>query len=103
MRTTPLCCSLSAMFNVSRLVTVGALAVIFSGCVRPKASPNAQFEKLSGEYLEKHLAWRPTMGMGLGLHQYDGRLTDFSRASLNAELRRLKRFDEELARFNPQK
>lgn len=82
-------------FSVAMLGTL----VLF-GCARPKVSPDAQFQKLSDDYLEGHLAWRPTVGMSLGFHQYDGRITDFRRASLDAELRRLKEFQARLARFD---
>ena len=36
----------------------------------------------------------------LGLHEYDGKLTDYSGASVEAELRRLKSFAERLAALN---
>ena len=38
-----------------------------------------QFEQLSREYLAGYLAWRPQSGTSLGFHEYDGKLTDFSR------------------------
>lgn len=76
------------------------LSLAFTGCLWPKASPDARLQKLSAEYLEGHLAWRPTTGMTLGLHEYDGRITDFSRASLDSELRRLKRFEQVLGEIN---
>src|SRR5436190_15066660 len=90
------------MFNVLRLVGFTALALAMAGCTRPKVSPDVRLQKKSSDYLEAHLAWRPAIGMGLGLHQYDGRISDFSRASLRAELRRLKQFDAELAEFDPE-
>ena len=74
--------------------------IILSGCASPKTSPDAEFQKLSEEYLRGYLAWRPSIGMSLGLHEYDGLVTDFRRASLDAELRRLKEFDAKLARLN---
>ncbi|HEY0549378.1 MAG TPA: DUF885 family protein, partial [Verrucomicrobiae bacterium] len=76
-------------------------ALLFQGCARPRVSPDAEFQRTSEEYLKGHLAWRPASGMALGLHEYDGRITDFSRASLDAELRRLKQFDARLARLSP--
>ncbi len=76
-----------------------ALGVIFLvGCVRTRVSPEARFHELGAEYLVGHLAWRPTVGMTLGLHQYDGLITDFRLASIEAELLRLKRFDGLLSR-----
>jgi len=41
-------------------------------------------------------------GNFLGLHEYDGKLTDYSRASIEAELARLKRHDECWLHWTPQ-
>ena len=69
--------------------------------VQPADSPpnNAErkFNQLAEEFITGYLAWRPQTGTTLGLHEYDGKLTDYSRPSLDAELARLKRFDEQLA------
>jgi uncharacterized protein (DUF885 family) len=65
--------------------------------VSPPGPADAKFNELSEEFIAGHLAWRPQMGTTLGLHEYDGKATDYSRASLDAELARLKRFDQQLA------
>ncbi len=59
-------------------------------------SGDAAFERLADEYLTGYLAWRPLQAMQLGFHEYDGKLTDFSRASLDGEISRLKEFDRRL-------
>jgi uncharacterized protein (DUF885 family) len=79
------------------------VALFLQGCARPRVSPDAEFQRAANEYLKGHLAWRPASGMALGLHEYDGRITDLSRASLDAELRRLKQSDAKLARLSPKK
>lgn len=56
-----------------------------------------QFTKLADEYIDGYLAWRPATGTSLGLHDYDGKITDYSRSSLRKEHTRLQRFDRELA------
>jgi len=38
-----------------------------------------------------------------GFHEYDGKVTDFSQRSLEAELARLKMFDERLANLNTER
>ena len=63
----------------------------------PSNAADTKFSELSEEFIAGYLAWRPQIGTTLGLHQYDGKLTDYRRASLDAELARLKRFDEQLA------
>ena len=85
------------------------LIVIFLACAgcaqvstqQKGGNPNAAFEKSVNEYIDGYLVWRPQAGTGLGFHQYDGKITDFRKASLDAELARLKDFDARLATFDP--
>jgi uncharacterized protein (DUF885 family) len=89
------------MLNALRWLGLAVLlSFTFTGCLRPKVTRQGNFEKLTNDYLDGHLAWRPTVGMTLGLHQYDGRITDFSRASLDSELRRLKHFERNLGEID---
>jgi uncharacterized protein (DUF885 family) len=76
--------------------------LLLAGCAKPSATStqrnaDAAFEQLADDYLGGYLKWRPQTGTSLGLHQYDGKVTDFSSNSLAAELARLKSFDRELA------
>ena len=83
-----------------------ALLVTAAGCAgasdKSPSSPDAdqRFAQISDEFVQGYLAWRPQVGTSLGLHEYDGKLTDFSRDSLDAELMRLRRFDQTLATLN---
>ena len=76
---------------------------LLMGCEHVKTSwggkSDAEFIALSDEYISGFLAWRPQTGMELGWHEYDGKITDFSRESMSAELRRLKAFAKRLAAF----
>jgi hypothetical protein len=49
-------------------------------------SGDPAFNQLADEYLKGYLAWRPLEAMQLGFHEYDGKLTDYSRASIDGEL-----------------
>jgi len=60
------------------------------------ASGDAAFQKLSDDYIDGYLAWRPADGVALGYHQYDGKVTDLSKESMGKELGRLKSFDQQL-------
>ena len=60
------------------------------------SASDREFQKVAEEFLAGHLQWRPAQGVALGLHEYDGRTTDYSRASLDAELARLKNFERRL-------
>jgi uncharacterized protein (DUF885 family) len=60
-------------------------------------SGDAAFQKLADDYIDGYLAWRPSFGVSVGYHQYDGKVTDVSKASIDKELARLKDFDNRLA------
>jgi uncharacterized protein (DUF885 family) len=62
---------------------------------------DAEFNRVADDYIAGYLAWRPQVGTSLGLHQYDGKLTDYSPTSLQAELARLKSFEQRLNQMNP--
>lgn len=63
------------------------------------AKADAEFNKMADEFLTGYLAWRPGMAVALGLHEHDGRITDFSRTSLSLEHTRLKLFEQRLRKF----
>jgi uncharacterized protein (DUF885 family) len=65
--------------------------------------PEADFTAVSDEFIKGYLNARPLLGTQLGLHEYDGRTFDFSRLALDAELQRLRRFDDRLRKIDPQK
>jgi uncharacterized protein (DUF885 family) len=64
---------------------------------------DAEYEAVAEEYIKTYLAAHPLEGTSLGLHEYDGKITDYSHLALDAELSRLRRFDDRLAKFDPAK
>ena len=64
------------------------------------AAADAEFTRLAEEYLTGYLAWRPLLAVNLGLHEHDGKMGDYRRASLDAEHARLKRYRERLAQLD---
>jgi uncharacterized protein (DUF885 family) len=83
------------------------LPLLWAGCAQPEKpaasamqTGDSGFSRLADEYIAGYLAWRPQTGTTLGLHEYDGKLTDYSQASLAAELARLKSFDEKLSKLD---
>ena len=56
---------------------------------------DADFNKLALDYIGGYLAARPLQGVALGLHQYDGKIGDYSRLAIDAEVERLKRFQDQ--------
>jgi uncharacterized protein (DUF885 family) len=85
-----------------------ALSVLFGICAtlpQPASSaeddPNAAFDKLVEEYLTGYLTWRPQTGTALGFHEYDGKVTNLSKPSQDAEVARLKSFEQQLQALDP--
>lgn len=66
-------------------------------------TPDGEYEAVAEEYIKGYFAARPLQGTALGLHEYDGKITDYSRLALDAELSRLRRFDDRLKKFDPDK
>src|SRR5207237_8979733 len=64
---------------------------------------DTEYEARAVDYINTYLAAHPLQGTALGLHEYDGKITDYSRLSLDAELHRLQRFDDRLKKFEPDK
>jgi uncharacterized protein (DUF885 family) len=74
---------------------------LVAGCAQFSTNPgggnaDAAFNRVAADYMTGYLTWRPQIGTSLGFHEYDGKVTDFSRASLDAELKRLHSFDQRL-------
>ena len=87
------------LFNILVLLTLFGVNLI-QPCRARSQSSDAAFAKLAEDYLQGYLAWRPQAGTTLGFHQYDGKITDFSQSSLDAELARLQSFDRRLAELD---
>jgi len=62
--------------------------------------PDAEYEAVAEEYIKGYLASRPILAVSLGFHEYDGKIADYSRLALDAELTRLRRFDDRLKKFD---
>src|SRR6059058_4031240 len=61
---------------------------------------DGEYEAVAEEYIKGYLGAHPLQGTAIGLHEYDGKITDYSRLALDAELSRLRRFDDRLAKFD---
>ena len=64
---------------------------------------DADFDKLADEFISGYLTARPLYGTQLGLHQYDGKISDYTRLAIDAEIARLKRFEDKLQKFDASK
>jgi len=79
------------------------LMLCFASAVFAAPTQDAEFDGVAEEYVKTYLASHPLQGTALGLHEYDGKISDYSRLALDAELSRLRRFDDRLAKFDPAK
>jgi len=62
---------------------------------------DADFDKAALDYIAGYLAARPLTGVALGLHQYDGKIGDYTRLAIDAEVERLKRFQTQFEKMDP--
>lgn len=63
---------------------------------------NAQFRALADQYFEKvTFAFNPTFGTSAGLHQYDAKLEDYSRAAVDAQIVALHDFEQKFESLPP--
>jgi uncharacterized protein (DUF885 family) len=86
---------------ISFILLLAALC-LFPGGIRGFAAEteNGEYEAVAEEYIKGYLSAHPLQGTALGLHEYDGKITDYSRLALDAELSRLRRFDDRLSKFD---
>ena len=64
---------------------------------KPESGPEAEFDKLRARLHQRLSRRPPAHGVALGLHEYDGKIGDYSRLAIDAEMERLKRFENELS------
>src|SRR3954452_24499146 len=62
----------------------------------PPQVPSQDYRRMADRYLDGYFAWRPLAATAAGVHDFDGRSTDFSRASLDGELARLRQAAAEI-------
>src|SRR5436189_3549559 len=85
------------------LLPILLLTLSLRATVLAAQAEDAEYEAVPRKYIKTYLAAHPLEGTALGLHEYDGKISDYSRLALDAELSRLRRFDDRLAKFDPSK
>ena len=78
---------------------VASVIALASTSVFALQTPDAEYEAVAEEFLKGYFTARPLLATSMGLHEYDGKITDYSRLALDAELFRLKKFDDRLQKF----
>ena len=80
-------------------IFVAAAIWLSSGSVFALQTPDSEYEAIAEEFIKGYFAARPLLGTSMGLHEYDGKISDYSRLALDAELFRLKKFEDRLQKF----
>jgi uncharacterized protein (DUF885 family) len=81
-----------------------AIAIAFPLAISFAAqTPDAEYEAVAEEYIKGYLTAHPLNATSLGFHEYDGKISDYSRLALDAELSRVRRFDDRLKKFDLEK
>ena len=85
-----------------KIYLLAGLLFILAGCHQvstneKKGAADPDFQLLSDSFISGYLAWRPQQAVNLGLHEYDGKLTDLSKKSIRSELNRLHEYDLKLS------
>ncbi len=83
----------------SRLFVLGS-SLLLVASIQAVQTPDAEYEAVAEEYMKGYLAARPIQAVHLGFHEFDGKIADYSRLALDAELTRLHRFDDRLKIFD---
>ncbi len=88
-----------------RLVPVLLLAAVLLpvAAVRAQeaASPEVAFATLTDEILAEQFRFQPLNAVGLGLHQYDGKFVDYSRASIQDAAAKMHALGKRLEAIDP--
>jgi uncharacterized protein (DUF885 family) len=90
---------------MKRLVTLIAMGVLMSTGLSARAATEnwkQKFATLSDEYFDQvYFPYSPTAGTQVGYHQYDTKLENFSRKSIEAEVAALKSFELRIEAIQP--
>ena len=91
--------------NVKRI----AALLVMGACMSPVVAARAQkedwkdqFQKTSDEYFDQaYFPFAPSAGTAVGYHQYDAKLEDYSRRSIDDEIALLKIFEQKIEAIHP--
>ena len=83
------CLTLLAIAAASKAPAADPIATV-------EQTPEIAFARLTDAILSDSFEFQPLQAVGLGLHQYDGKFTDFRQAAIQAETGRLHSFQRQL-------
>lgn len=86
--------------KLSRLIPLLFIFCVAFASRLPAQDADAEYIGVAEEFIKGYLTFHPLEAVALGFHEYDGKISDYSRLSIDAELSRLKRFDDRLKKFD---
>ena len=92
--------------NNPRKYALSTLVILaLSSCWQPafaQSNPNENFNQLADEYFDTYLLpANPSQAVSLGVHQYDAKLEDYSKAGVQHEIELLQKFAKRVEAVNP--
>jgi len=90
-------------FSFALLCCIGITSIRSLPSDNPTTNAPAQFDKLVDEYFNFYFEFHPTEATAAGFHQYDGKLEDFSRSAIDAEVVKLKALQSRFDLLDPAK
>ena len=73
----------------------------FTDISNSRNDPDADFKKLSADFIEDYLNWNPQSATSLGLHQYDGKVSSYDLAVNNIQTEKIKDYQIKLLAIDP--
>lgn len=82
-----------------------ALMILLAGCTENSKpvlalAGDTSFQRISDEFIQGYLQMSPEAAVGLGFHEYDGKVSDYSKTGLDSQLSMFKRFREKLSNID---
>ncbi len=90
------------MKRLFALIAIGACMSVATSARAATENWKQKFAQLSDEYFDQvYFPYAPTVGTQVGYHQYDTKLENYSRKSIDAEIAALKNFERRIEAIQP--
>ena len=90
------------MKRLFALIAIGACMSLRTSAQAVTEDWKQKFAKLSDEYFDQlYFPYSPTAGTQVGYHQYDTKLEDYSRKSIDGEIAALRSFEQRIEAVHP--
>jgi uncharacterized protein (DUF885 family) len=87
---------------MKKILSLAAI-LAFASVAQAGSDENLDFSLRAEKAVAASLSMHPLDATGIGLHEYDGRLADFSKAAITSSIAKLEQCEEELKQLDPAK